>query len=118
MEVPITDMFPFYYVPQFWLLVMCVLTVPPLTLVALRKLKRSGSLKFPAGGISTPVKVVLTGFLAFAVLLFAGYTLHMAGGLLQIGLDRVLTVYGVLGVSVGLIAIVVFSYVIVHMLNL
>ena len=31
--------FPFYYIPQFWLIVTCVLFVPPLTLVTVRRLK-------------------------------------------------------------------------------
>ncbi|MHA2068082.1 MAG: hypothetical protein ACXABY_27290 [Candidatus Thorarchaeota archaeon] len=31
--------FPFYYIPQFWLIVTCILLVPPLTFVTVRRLK-------------------------------------------------------------------------------
>ncbi len=68
--------------------------------------------------MSILIKLVLTGFLAFVALLFTGYTLFMAGGLLQFGLGPVQTVYGVLGVSAGLVAVVVFSYVMVHVLRM
>ncbi|MFQ5831302.1 MAG: hypothetical protein ACE5H4_01190 [Candidatus Thorarchaeota archaeon] len=116
--------FPFYYIPQFWLLVTCVLIVPPLTLVAVRRLKRrvSGYSKsfrqLQAGGMRTSVKLVLTGLLAFVALLSTGYTLSMAGGSLNAGLGSVQAAHGVLGVSVGLIAVVVPSYIMVQVLKM
>jgi hypothetical protein len=111
--------FPFYFIPQFWLLVTCFLTIPPLTLVAIRRLKRkvvdySESFeRLQAGVKRTSVKLVLTGFLVFVTLRSIGYTWFLVGGALTAELSNLF-----LGLGVGLIASVVFSYIIFQVLKM
>ncbi|MHA1964989.1 MAG: hypothetical protein ACW97G_10435 [Candidatus Thorarchaeota archaeon] len=110
--------FPFYYIPQFWLLVTCVLTIPPLTLVAIGRLKRkvvgySESFeRLQAGVERTSVKLVLTGFLVIVTLRSIGYTWFLVGGAFTTELS-----YLFLGLSLGLVATVMLSYLIYQVLK-
>ena len=116
--------FPFYYIPQFWLAVMCVLFVPPLTLVAVVRLKRRdsvysrGLMRLQAGGVRFSVKLAITVFLALGVVLTIGYMLSMTGGLLTAGLGSVQIVYGLLGTCVGLIAVIVLSHIMIQVVRM
>lgn len=111
--------FPFYYIPQFWLIVACILFVPPLTLVTVRRLKHRVSCRFRRfrrlqdGEKGPLVKLVLTGFMTFVVLLSFSYAF------LQTALSMT-NEFGheILGLSVGLIATVVSSYILIQVLKM
>lgn len=111
--------FPIYYIPQFWLIVTCVVFVPSLTLVTVRRLKHMvswdsrGFRQLQDGERGLLVKLVLAGFMAFVVLLSIGYTL------LQTALSMTIEFgHGILGLSGGLMATVVLSYILIQVLKM
>jgi hypothetical protein len=111
--------FPIYYIPQFWLIVTCVLFVPLLTLVTVRRLKhrvtgRSRSFRRLLDGEKGPlVKLVAVGIMMFVVLMSIGYTWFqtMQSMTNEFG-------HGILGLSVSLIATVVSSYILIQVLKM